>query len=145
MTMLRFDPFRGFETVIKKINEVASDLERGVVIEKGSFAPRVDIYEDEANLYLNAELAGLKKEDVTIKLNEDRVLVLSGKKIRSEEDEKRIFVRNERSFGEFTRSFVLPENLALDSIKANYRDGVLEISIAKKQPEPPKEVTISID
>lgn len=145
MTMLRFDPFRGFETMMKKMSEVAADLERGVVIEKGSFAPRVDIYEDDANMYLNAELAGLKREDISIKLNEGNVLVLSGKKDRGEEDEKRTIVRNERSFGEFSRSVVLPDNLDLDSIKASYRDGVLEIKISKKLPDPPKEINISID
>lgn len=145
MTMLRFDPFRGFESVIKKINEVAADLEKGVVIEKGHFSPRVDIYEDDKNLYLFAEIAGMSKEEVSIKINDERVLTLSGKKVRKDEDDQRAYIRNERSYGEFNRSFVLPENLDLENVKANYREGVLEISIAKKEPEPPKEISISID
>lgn len=145
MTMLRFDPFRGFESVIKKINEVSADLEKGVIIEKGSFAPRVDIYEDDANLFLFAEIAGMSKEEVAIKINDERVLTLSGKKVRISDDEQKTYLRNECSFGEFNRSFILPENIDMEKVKASYRDGVLEVCIAKKEPEAPKEVSISID
>lgn len=145
MTTLRFDPFRGFETVIKKFNEIASDLEKGVVVEKGSFAPRVDIYEDEANLYIYAEVAGIKKENISIKINDERMLVLSGSKEREAIEDGRNYVRTERRFGEFSRSFVLPDNVDLEKIKANYNNGVLEITISKKAPEPPKEVVISIN
>ena len=144
MTMLRFDPFRGFETVLKKINEVATDLEQGVIIEKaGKFSPRVDIYDDEQKIYIFAEIAGINKDDVSIKLNEDRLLTVSGLKKR--EEETRTFIRNERNFGEFTRSFVLPENIDTEKIQANYRNGVLEIAIDKKQPEAPKEIIVNID
>ncbi len=145
MTMLRFDPFRGFETVIKKINEVAGDMEKGLVIEKGSFSPRVDIYEDDANLYIFAEFAGLSKENVSIKINEEKVLSLSGKKAKQEENDSKTIIRSERSFGEFNRTFVLPDNLNLEQVKANFREGVLEITIAKKEPVPPKEIAINID
>jgi len=144
MTTLRIDPFRGFENMLRKMNEVAGEIERGFTVETGGFNPRIDIYEDDANVYITAELAGVPKDKVSIKLNEDRMLVISGKKERSEGEKEKIYLRNERSFGEFSRTFVLPENLELQSVKANYRDGVLEISIPKKQPEPPKEIEIAI-
>lgn len=144
MTTLRFEPFRGFETMLRKMNEIAGEIERGFTVETGGFNPRIDIFEDNSNVYITAELAGIPKEKVSIKLNEDRVLVISGRKERNESEKDKIYLRNERTFGEFSRSFVLPENLDLTAVKANYRDGVLEISIPKKQPEPPKEIEIAI-
>jgi HSP20 family protein len=70
--------------------------------------------------------------------------MISGTKERCEGRKDKTYLRSERNFGEFSRSFVLPENLDLSAVKANYRDGVLEITIAKKQPEPPKEIEIAI-
>lgn len=144
MTTLRIDPFRGFENMLRKMNEVAGEIERGFTVETGGFNPRIDIYEDEKNVYITAELAGVPKDKVSIKLSEDRMLVISGKKERNENEKDKIYLRNERNFGEFSRTFVLPENLELQNVKANYRDGVLEISVPKKQPEPPKEIEIAI-
>ncbi len=146
MTMLRFEPFRGFESVMKKIGDIAADLEKGVVVEKGSsFNPRVDMYEDDKNIYLFAEIPGMAKEDVQIKLSEERILSLKGSKTRKGDDEGKAYIRSERRFGEFTRNFVLPDNIETDKIKAAYNNGMLEIIIAKKEPEPPKEIEISIE
>lgn len=144
MTTLRFDPFRGFEQMLRKINEVAGEIERGVTVETGGYNPRIDIFEDNLNVYIVAEIAGIPKEKLNVKLTEDRILMISGKKERCESEKDKTYLRSERNFGEFSRSFVLPENLDLSAVKANYRDGVLEITIAKKQPEPPKEIEIAI-
>lgn len=144
MTTLRFDPFRGFEQMLRKINEVAGEIERGVTVETGGYNPRIDIFEDNSSVYIVAEIAGIPKEKVNVKLTEDRILMISGTKERSEGEKEKTYLRSERNFGEFSRSFVLPENLDLSAVKANYRDGVLEITIAKKQPEPPKEIEIAI-
>ncbi|MCX8054453.1 MAG: Hsp20/alpha crystallin family protein [Ignavibacteria bacterium] len=144
MTTLRFDPFRGFEQMLRKINEVAGEIERGVTVETGGYNPRIDIFEDNSSVYIVAEIAGIPKEKVNVKLTEDRILMISGTKERCEGEKDKTYLRSERNFGEFSRSFVLPENLDLSAVKANYRDGVLEITIAKKQPEPPKEIEIAI-
>lgn len=148
MAIVRFDPFRSFEGVTRRMQNIASELEKGFNIEYGAFAPRIDIYEDEKNLYLHAELAGVKKEDVKVSINDENVLIIKGEKKREmkseNKDEERCFLRVERAFGEFTRSFMLPENIDKESISAKYDSGVLEITLAKKEPEKPKEVEIKI-
>ncbi len=144
MTTLRFDPFRDFEKIMGKVNEFAKDFEKGVTIEHGGFAPRADIFEDDKNLYFEIELAGVAKDTVTVKVNEDRMLIVSGEKKKCE-PEGRVSIRCERSFGEFSRSFVLPETADLDNIKAQFKDGILELTVSKKEPEGPKEFHINIE
>lgn len=148
MAIVRFDPFRSFEGITRKMQNIASEMEKGFNVEYGSFAPRIDIYEDEKSLYLQAELAGVKKEDVKVSINDENVLIIKGEKKRElkteNKDDERCFLRVERAYGEFTRSFMLPENIDKDSISAKYDSGVLEITLAKKEPEKPKEVEIKI-
>jgi len=95
---------------------------------------------------MNIELPGVKKDDVKIKVMDDNVLVVSGEKKREvkEEDKDRSYLRIERSYGEFTRSFVLPENVNKDKIDAKYDNGMLHLTIEKKEPEKPKEKLIEI-
>lgn len=148
MGIVKFDPFRGFESLAHRMNTVLNDFEKGFSVEYGSFAPRIDIYEDEKQVYLHAELPGVKKEDVKITINEDNLLTIRGEKRREEKDEetieKRSYIRIERSFGEFTRSFILPDNVKKDSISAKYEDGILTMTLEKAEPAKPKEMEISI-
>ena len=65
MTLVRFEPFRGFEKIRKKFNDFANDFEKGVSFEMGGFNPRIDITEDEKYLYVHAETKGMKKDDIT--------------------------------------------------------------------------------
>ncbi len=146
MAIMRFDPVKGFETITRKMSDMVNEFEKGFSFEYGGFAPRIDISEDDKNLFINAELAGLKKEDVKVKINDEGVLCISGEKKRDEkfQSENNTLIRIERSYGAFNRSFMLPENINKDSIKAKFDNGVLEISLEKKEPEAPKEVQIEI-
>lgn len=155
MTMIKFDPFRGFDSLTKKMNTLMSDLDKGFNFEVGSFAPRVDIAEDEKEIRFEFELAGVKKEDVKVSINEDNLLVVKGSKYREEKtqvpedkkgkEEETYYLRVERNFGEFSRSFVLPENIDNTSIKAKYEDGLLLLTFNKKELEKPKVVEVKID
>ena len=80
MGLVRIDPFRGFDNIAKKMDKIINDIDKGVNIEYGSFAPRVDILEDDNNLYVQAELPGINKEDVKVTINEDNVLYIKGEK-----------------------------------------------------------------
>jgi len=148
MALIRFDPIRGFETIARKMGDIAGEFEKGFSFEYGSYSPRVDISEDEKNLFFNVELPGVKKEDVKLSIDKDNVLSIKGDKKRDEKfkDEIKEFccIRVERSFGEFNRSFKLPENINRDSISAKFDNGVLSISLEKIEPEKPKEVEIAI-
>ena len=148
MAIMRFDPIKGFETISKRMNEFVNEFEKGVSVEYGGFAPRIDIFEDEKHLFVQAELAGIKKEDVKLKVNEEGVLCISGEKKRDnkfeENKDNQTVIRIERSYGAFTRSFLLPDYVNKESIKAKFENGVLEISLEKIEPEKPKEVHVEI-
>jgi len=148
MAIMRFDPIKGFETISKRMNDFIGEFEKGVAVEYGGFAPRIDIFEDEKYLHVHAELAGIKKEDVKLKVNEEGVLCISGEKKRDskleENKENQSLIRIERSYGAFNRSFLLPDYVNKESIKAKFDNGVLEISLEKIEPEKPKEVNVEI-
>ena len=140
----RFDPARGFEHAAKKMNEFFNDFDKGFSVEFGGYAPRVDITEDEKMLYLHVELAGVKKEDVKLSVNDENVLIIKGEK-RKPENQDRSHVRAERNYGPFSRSFNLPDNVNKESINAKFENGVLEITLEKKEPEKPKEYQVNIN
>ena len=144
MTLLRFNPARGFESISRRMGEFMNELDKGISFEMGGFTPRADITEDELNIFFHLELPGMCKECVKISVNEDRILTIKGEKKRVELSEDKNYIRNERVFGEFSRSFVLPENIDYEKIAAKFENGVLELAIPKKEPEKPKEINIDI-
>jgi len=145
MTLVKFEPFRGFESLSRRMNEMFGELEKGVRFEIGDFSPRVDIAEDEKNVYLHAELPGIERENVKISISEDRVLMLKGEKRREEKVENKNYVRVERNYGSFTRSFALPDNINVEKVDAKFENGVLNMTLPKNEPTKPKEVFISIN
>ncbi len=96
-------------------------------------AMRVDISEDEKNIYIEAELAGLKKEDVKVTI-EDGVLTIRGERKQESEEKKKNYHRVERVYGSFSRAFTLGENIDKDNIEAKYEDGVLHLTLPKVEP-----------
>ncbi len=147
MALVKYDPFRGFEGVVRKMQDFMSDFDSGIggtSVERGGFAPITDVKEDDKFFYVHAEIPGMKKDDVKITLNGDNVLTVRGEKKSEEKKENESFIRIERSFGSFSRSFLLPENIKSDSIKAEYKDGVLNLTIEKTEPAKPQEKEIKI-
>ena len=145
MSIIKVDPFRGFDTMMRRMNSVIDNAERGGIrFEVGDFAPRVDISDDSTTLTICAELPGISKEDVKITVSEDRVLTIRGEKKRYEEQEEKNYMRVERSFGSFTRSFALPDTVDSQNVTASFSDGVLKISLAKQEPAKPKELEVAI-
>lgn len=96
-------------------------------------AMRVDISEDERNIYIEAEMAGLKKEDVKVSI-EDNVLTIRGERKQENEEKKKNYHRVERVYGSFSRAFTLGENIDKDNIEAKYEDGVLYLTLPKVEP-----------
>lgn len=144
MTVLKFDPVRHFEGMARKMNRFANDVEKGVVFERGGFNPRVDIIEYDKNIIFIAELPGIQKEKVKISVNEDKILTIQGTKDKMELAKEQHLVRSESNHGEFKRSFMLPELADVHNIEAEYKYGVLEITIGKKEPEQAKEIEVNI-
>jgi len=142
MTMLRFDPLRGFEKVQRKMSDLMEDLNKGFSVETGGFNPRVDIIDDEKNVFVHAELPGLNKDDIKISINDENIMTIKGEKKPGTGNVT--YLRAERYFGNFCRSFYLPDNLNRDAVSAKFEDGVLMLTVPKIEPQQPKEVEINI-
>jgi HSP20 family protein len=106
-------------------------------------SPSVDIYEEGKEVVLKADIPGVGKEDLDVNLK-DNLLTITGQKKKEDKVEKDNYFRYERSHGSFTRRFQLPEGIDTDSIKANYKDGVLELRMAKTKETHKKTKKISI-
>jgi HSP20 family protein len=127
-----------------KLNEVFDDLfENSFFSHKseGFLKPKINLYEDEKSYFLDAELAGVKKEDIEISYTNGTLTLKASKKKTSEEKEKN-FHRMESFYGTFQRSLELP-HIKEDSINAEFRDGMLKITLEKeKASESSKKITI---
>jgi HSP20 family protein len=145
MTMIKVDPFRGFDTVVRRMGDVFDDIQRGGIrFEVGDFNPRVDVANDANGLTIHAELPGMEKSDVKITITDGNVLTIRGEKKREEQHKEKNFMRVERSFGSFARSFTLPDGMRTDAVNASFENGVLTITIPKTEPVAPQEQEISI-
>jgi len=105
------------------------------------WAPRVDVKETEDSYQFLADLPGLKKNEIKVSMT-DNVLTLSGERKHEKEEKKEGRHFSERSYGQFCRSFQLPEKVKAEEIKANYKNGVLEITLPKADEVKPREIEI---
>lgn len=103
--------------------------------------PAVDIYEEDDQLVVKAEVPGMDKNDITVDVK-DRVLTLKGERSADNEVEEDNYFRRERTYGRFERAFTLPADVKADAIKAEYKDGVLKVLVPKPEVQKPKQITI---
>ncbi|HNP94316.1 MAG TPA: Hsp20/alpha crystallin family protein [Cyclobacteriaceae bacterium] len=108
-----------------------------------TFVPKVDIIESEKAFELQVEVPGMNKEDFKIEVN-DNYLTISGERKLSSEKKEKNFHSIETSYGTFTRSFTLPENVNADKIHAKYNNGILELTVPKDEKKVLKS-TIKVD
>ena len=141
MALLRYsplnDPFTHAEEVFRGWPV------RGGTIENEGWAPRVDIDEDKDAVRLAADLPGMDPKSVEISI-EDDVLTLKGERKREKKAEGNGFHRSERYFGAFERRFSLPQTVDRDKIEANYRDGVLYLTLPKRDEVKPKKIQVAV-
>jgi HSP20 family protein len=130
------DPIKMFEDVF---NDKVSPFFSSMITP--SF--KVDISEDEKALYVSADMPGMSKEDVKVSL-EDDVLCISAERKQEEEETKKGYHRIERSWGSMSRSFTVGENVDAENISASYDNGVLKVTIPKKEAEPKKGKEIEV-
>ncbi len=151
MTLLtRWEPFREFSTMQDRMNRL-NRLFRESYSPEGpeealtttSFAPPVDIYEDEHNITLKMEVPGIDEKDIDVRIESNTLTVHGERKIEKEEKEEN-FRRVERQYGEFTRSFTLPSTVDLGQVSANYDKGVRKINHPKKAEATPKQIKVNV-
>ena len=143
----RFDPFREINALHNALSQVmprAMQTAAGdELTTSGSFVPPVDIYEDENSISLRLEVPGMKQEDLDIRLENNTLTVRGERKFEKEEKEEN-FHRIERRYGSFSRSFTLPNTVDTDKVQADYQDGVLSISLAKRAETKPKQIKVGV-
>lgn len=141
----RFEPIREFEKIRRHINDIANDVNKGVSFEMGGLNPRVDIGEDDKNIYFEVELAGVDKKDVKVSVSEDNELSIKGMKKKNTFNDSYCRNRNERNFGEFSRSFQLPNSADRTKIDAKFDNGVLSLTVSKLEPTKPNDYEVTIN
>lgn len=145
MTLVRLNTLRNFPSFNTSISRVFDDFftepeHRGHKA-LNSWHPVVDIHETETSTFISADIPGVKKEEISINV-EENTLVLSGERKTDIETKKENYYRAERSFGKFRREFSLPASIDHEKISADYKDGVLTIEIPKPEEQKPKSIAI---
>ncbi|HET9408938.1 MAG TPA: Hsp20/alpha crystallin family protein [Candidatus Sulfotelmatobacter sp.] len=148
MTVLtRWEPFREFATLQDRMNrlfrESYNDAGRDESLTTSTFAPAVDVYEDEHNITLKVEVPGIEEKDIDVRLENNTLTVHGERKIEKEEKEEN-YRRVERQYGSFTRTFTLPQTVDANNVQANYDKGVLKIQLAKKAEAKPKQIKVNV-
>ena len=148
MTVLtRWEPFRELQDRIDRMSRLFRESYRPEGPEEAltttSFAPPVDIYEDEHNITLKMEVPGIDEEDIDVRI-ENNTLTIRGERRFEKEEKEENFRRVERQYGSFTRSFTLPSSVETENIQASYDKGVLEIRLAKKAEARPKQIKVKV-
>ena len=145
MNMITYDPFRELRALQDEVNRVFSGSfnrggsESGMM--RGAWNPSVDIFENKDQIVLEAELPGLKPEDVNISI-ENNVLTIHGERKFEKKDEGDNFHRVERSYGSFTRSFTLPPTVSSENVEAVFDNGILRLALAKREEAKPRRIEI---
>ena len=145
MTLARLHPAH-----LQTVNDIFDDFLTGFpftpAFEMGKrlkeFNPRIDVYEDEKNVYIEADIPGVKKEDIKLEIKEDNLTICGERK--KEEVENKNYYRSERFFGSFCRSFSLPDTLDKARVDAKFENGTLQVSIPKVENKEPEVQSIAI-
>jgi HSP20 family protein len=143
MVIARWDPFKELEALQERVNRVFQERMGGATAGTRNWAPVVDAYEDESSIVLRVELPGMKKEDIDIEVMEDALTIRGERKF--EQTEKQNYVRVERPYGPFERTFAINVPVKTGEITASYKDGLLEITLPKAEETKPKKVEVSAE
>jgi HSP20 family protein len=143
MNIMRYDPFREIRSLQEEMNRILSNFSRGFEddLMSGAWTPSVDIFENKDQVVLEAELPGMKPEDVNISI-ENNVLTIQGERKFEKKEEGDNYHRIERRYGSFTRSFTLPPTVDTENITAEFDNGVLRLTIAKREEAKPRRIEI---
>jgi len=145
MTVItRWDPFREFSTLQDRMNRLFRESQGPEeALTTSSFAPPVDVYEDEHNVSLKIEVPGIDEKDIDVRI-ENNVLTVHGERKFEKEEKEENFRRVERQYGSFTRTFTLPTTVDAEKVSANYDKGMLKIALPKKAEAKPKQIKVNV-
>ncbi len=146
MQIVRWEPFRELVSTQDRLNRLFNNtfsrfFEEGDGSTLRTCAPPVDVFETDQNVVIKAELPGVKPEDVEVRV-EDGSLYLKGERKFEKEVKEENYHHIERTYGNFVRSFPLPNSVNADEAKAEYKDGVLTLTMPKREEAKPKTIKI---
>ena len=144
MQLTRWNPFVELDEMQQRLNRLLADRPvKGIDTGFADFMPAVDIQETDAAFVVKADLPDVKKEDIKIHL-QDGVLAIEGERQKEKEETGKRFHKVERQFGRFVRRFELPTDIAAEKVRAEFKDGVLNVVLPKAPAARPKQIEVTI-
>jgi HSP20 family protein len=143
-TLNRWEPFRSATTLQEQLNRAFGDVFGRTSEESNltTWAPPVDIYEDEHQLVVKADLPDIDPKDLDIRV-ENNILTIRGERKFEKKVNENNYLRVERSYGSFARSFSLANTVNSEAIKADYQNGVLTLVVPKREEAKPKQIKVN--
>ena len=144
-TLTRWEPFRRATSLQDQVNRLFSDVLERKSEESSltAWAPSVDIYETEHELVVKADLPEIDPKDLDIRV-ENNILTIRGERKFEKNVSEENYLRVERAYGSFARSFTLANTVNSEAIKADYQNGVLTLSIPKREEAKPKQIKVNV-
>lgn len=148
MTLVRWNPSRELEEMSDRLNRMFNHQALPQVNAKetmvvADWVPSVDVSETDGEYQIKAEIPDVKKEDVKVTV-EDGVLTIQGERRQEKEEKGKKYHRIERSYGSFVRSFTLPDLVDEAKVKAEFKDGVLNLQLPKSKKAKPKAIEVTV-
>jgi len=145
-TITRWDPSRGVTSLRDQVNRLLEDTlthGRSGQADLATWAPAVDVYETESELVVKADLPDLQEKDIDVRVENNTLTIRGERKFEKEVNEEN-YLRVERAYGSFTRSFSLPTSVKTEGIRADYRNGTLTVRMTKREESKAKQIKISV-
>jgi HSP20 family protein len=145
-TIARLEPFRGLSTLQDQFNRLFNESFRNHPEESAltTWAPSVDIYETPNELVVKADLPAVNEQDIDVRV-ENNLLTIRGERKFEKSVSEENYLRVERTYGSFSRSFSLPNTVNPEAIGAEYKNGVLTVTLPKREESKPRQVKVTVN
>ena len=145
-TIARLEPFRGLSALQDQCNRIFNESYRNQGEESAltTWAPAVDIYETPNELVVKADLPDVNEKDIDVRV-ENNLLTIRGERKFEKSVSEENFLRVERTYGAFSRSFSLPNTVNAEAIAAGYKNGVLTVTLPKREESKPRQVKVTVN
>ena len=147
MAMVRFDPFRDLAVLQDRMNRLFNEAytprQSDDLLNRGTWTPAVDIYEHDGKLVLKAELPDMRRDDIDVSVENSTLTIRGARKLDHDIKQESVH-RIERAYGSFVRSFSLPNTVDPAKIGAEYKNGVLTITLPYREEAKPRQINIEV-
>jgi HSP20 family protein len=145
-SVIRWEPFRNVNSLQEQFSRLFDTSFPGRSSESNltTWAPAVDIQETENELVLKADLPGIDEKDIDVRTENNTLTIRGERKFEKQVNEDN-YLRVERSYGSFSRSFSLPSTINTEAIHAEYKNGVLTVQMPKRAESKPKQVKVNVE